>query len=63
MEILISNLNKYGAAIAQEITCNGEPVSEVGEVGVNSISPCVSERPDLLRFTCDLVLGPVFYVP
>ena len=54
MDIFVSDLHEYRTAIGEQITCHGQAVAQVGEVGVDAVAPCVSERLDLLRLAGDV---------
>ena len=54
MHVLVTYLHKNAAALREQVSCNGQPVTEVGEVGVNSITPRVAERLDLLGLASDV---------
>src|SRR5579864_8132391 len=62
MDIFIADLDKNGAGIGEQIPCDRETVSEIGEIAVDPVAPRVAKRLDLLRLSCDVVNLPVFYV-
>ena len=51
MNILITNLHKDAAAVCQQLFGDNQPVTEVGEVGVNTEGPRIAVGFDLLSFT------------
>ncbi|OQA95709.1 MAG: hypothetical protein BWY25_02366 [Chloroflexi bacterium ADurb.Bin222] len=49
MHVLIPNLHEHAAALRQQLAGHGQPVAQVGQVGVDAQLPGVAEGADLLR--------------
>jgi hypothetical protein len=62
MHIFITDLDEDGAGVGEQVAGNGETVAEVGEVGMDAVTPGVAEGFDLLRFAGDVVGLAVGYV-
>ena len=62
MDILIADLHEDGAGIGQQIAGDGQPIAQVGQVGVDAVAPGVAEGLDLLRLAGDVVGLAVLHV-
>ncbi len=62
MHILIPNLHKDRARIGQQIPRHGQPVAQIGQVGMNAVAPGIAEGFDLLRLAGDVVGVAIFHV-
>ena len=60
MDVLVSDLHKNRAGIAQQVANGRQPISQVGQVGMNPILPRIPERLHLLRFPRDVARVPSF---
>ncbi|EME67985.1 hypothetical protein H261_20749 [Paramagnetospirillum caucaseum] len=62
VDILVADLHEDGATISQQITGNSQAISQIGQIGVDAVPPCVAEGSDLLRFAGDVVLVAVLHI-
>jgi hypothetical protein len=64
VHILIADLHEDRAAnpVGQQIPRHGQPVAQVGQVGMDAIAPGVAKRLDLLRLAGDVVGVAVLHV-
>ena len=56
MHILVADLHEDRAALGEQIARDGQPVAQIGQVGVDAVAPGVAEGADLLRLAGDVVL-------
>jgi hypothetical protein len=47
MDIFIADLDEDAATFGEQFACGGEPVAEVGEIGMDAEFPGVAEGADL----------------
>ena len=48
MDILVADLDEHAPGLSQKVVGNDEPISQIGQVGVDALLPGIAERPDLL---------------
>lgn len=62
VNILVTDLHEDGTALRQQITGNRESVSQIREVRMDAVAPCVSEGSHLLGFAGDVLGLAVSYI-
>ena len=55
MNILVADLHEDRARIGQEVSRDGQTVTQVGQVGVDAVAPGIAECLHLLRLAGDVV--------
>jgi hypothetical protein len=54
VHVLIADLHEDRAAVGQQVEGDGQPIAQIGQVGVDAVLPGVSERLDLLGLAADV---------
>ncbi|MDT4874314.1 hypothetical protein FQZ97_1096080 [compost metagenome] len=62
MHVFIANLHEDGPRVRQQIARHGQPVTQIGKVGMNAVTPSIAKSLDLLRFAGDVVGLTVLHV-
>ena len=62
MYVLVADLDEDRAGASQQVAGDGETVAQVGQVGVDAVSPGVAEGFYLFRLAGDVVLLAVPHV-
>jgi len=62
MNIFRSNLHETTAALGQQVARHGQPVAQIGQVGVDAVLPGVAEGAHLFGLARDVVLRPILHV-
>src|SRR5215831_16931428 len=62
MDVFIADLNEDRAGIAEEIARDGETVTKIGEIAVNTVTPRVAKGFHLLWFACYVCSIAIFDV-
>ena len=55
MHIFVSDLNEYGTGISEEVASYNQTITQITQVGVDAIPPCIPEGTNHLRFTGDVL--------
>src|SRR5882672_6133625 len=62
MDIFVADLHEYGAGIREQIAGDGEAVTEIREVAMNTVAPRITESLYLLRFAGDVAGVAILHV-
>ena len=62
VNILVADLNEDRAGIREQVPRDGETITQIGEVTVDTISPCIPKRLYLFRLSRDVSRIPVFHI-
>ena len=62
MHVLITDLHKDRPAVREQTARHRQPVTKVGQIRVNPITPGIAKRLHLLRLACDVLDVPVLHI-
>ncbi len=63
MDVLVTDLDEDRPRFSKEIARNRQPIPQIRQIGVNPVSPRITESSNLLWVTRDVLDLAVFYVP